>query len=49
MDLTREDIQFFSNEENWMFGPTYDLELTVAETDLKALQEAILSFPELSP
>ena len=49
MNLSPEDIQFFSNEENWMFGPTYDLDLTVAVTDLKALQEAILSFPELLP
>jgi hypothetical protein len=45
--LTPENIQFFSNEENWMAGPTYDLVLTVAATDLKALQEAILSFPDL--
>ena len=32
-----------------MFGPTYDLEFTVAATDLKALQEAISSFPEFLP
>ena len=32
-----------------MFGPTYDLEFTVAATDLKALQEVISSFPELLP
>jgi hypothetical protein len=49
MTLTPEDIQFFSNEENWMFGPTYDLALTVAATDLKVLQEAISSFPGLLP
>jgi hypothetical protein len=47
--LSPEDIQFFSNEENWMFGPTYDLALTVAATDLKGLEEAISSFPGLSP
>jgi hypothetical protein len=49
MDLSDEDIQFFSDEENWMSGPTYDLALTVATTDLKALQEAISSFPDLLP
>jgi hypothetical protein len=49
MNLSREDIQFFSNEENWMFGPTYDLDLTVVATDLKSLQEAISSFPDLLP
>jgi hypothetical protein len=49
MNLSPEDIQFFSNEENWMFGPTYDLDLTVAASDLKALQEAILTFPDLLP
>lgn len=43
--LSLEDIQFFSNESNWMSGPTYDLDLTVAVTDLNALQEAISSFP----
>ena len=32
-----------------MFGPTYDLDLMVAATDLQALQEAISSFPELLP
>ena len=32
-----------------MFGPTYHLDLTVAATDLKALQEAISSFPGLLP
>ena len=32
-----------------MFGPTYDLELMVAATDLQALQEAVSSFPELLP
>jgi hypothetical protein len=47
--LTPEDIQFFSDEENWMFGPTYDLALTVAATDLKALQQAISSFPGMLP
>jgi hypothetical protein len=47
MNLSPEDIQFFSNEENWMFGPTYDLDLTVAASDLKALQEAISSFPDM--
>jgi hypothetical protein len=47
MNLTREDIQFFSNEENWMSGPTYDLDLAVAATDLKALQDAISSFPNI--
>jgi hypothetical protein len=47
--LTPEDIQFFSDEENWMSGPTYDLDLTVAATDLKALQEAISSSPGISP
>jgi hypothetical protein len=47
--LTPEDIQFFSDEENWMSGPTYDLALTVAATDLKALEEAISSFPDLLP
>jgi hypothetical protein len=49
MNLSREDIQFFSNEENWMSGPTYDLDLTVAATDLKALQDAVSSFPDLQP
>ena len=49
MHLTPEDIQFFSNKENWMAGPTYDLDLTVAATNLKALQEAISSFPDLLP
>jgi hypothetical protein len=47
MNLTREDIQFFSDEENWMSGPTYDLDLVVAASDLKALQEAISSFPDM--
>jgi hypothetical protein len=47
MNLSPEDIQFFSNEENWMSGPTYDLDLTVAASDLKALQEAISNFPDL--
>jgi hypothetical protein len=47
MNLSPEDIQFFSNEENWMFGPTYDLDFTVAASDLKALKEAILTFPDL--
>jgi hypothetical protein len=47
--LTPEDIQFFSDEENWMFGPTYDLDLTVAASNLKALQEAFSSFPDLLP
>ena len=32
-----------------MFGPTYDLDLTVAATDLKALEAAISSFPDLLP
>jgi hypothetical protein len=30
MELTRDDIWFFSDERNWMSGPTYDLELKVA-------------------
>jgi hypothetical protein len=47
MNLSDEDIQFFSNEENWMAGPTYDLDLTVAASDLKALQEAVSSFPDM--
>jgi hypothetical protein len=47
--LTPEDVQFFSNEDNWMSGPTYDLALTVAATDLKALQKAISSFPGMLP
>ena len=49
MNLSPEDIQFFSDEKNWMSGPTYDLDLTVAATDLKALQEAISSFPKMLP
>jgi hypothetical protein len=49
MNLSDENIQFFSNEENWMSGPTYDLDLTVAVTDLKALEDAISSFPDLLP
>jgi hypothetical protein len=47
--MSPEDVQFFSDEENWMFGPTYDLDLTVAATDLKALQRAILTFPGMVP
>lgn len=47
MELTSDDIQFFSDEENWMFGPTYDLEIfTEADTN-DLLQHAISSFPSL--
>jgi hypothetical protein len=49
VNLSDENIQFFSDEENWMFGPTYDLDLTVAATDVKALEAAILTFPDLLP
>ncbi len=49
MNLSREDIQFFSDEGNWMSGPTYDLDLTVAVTDLEALKNAISSFPGILP
>jgi hypothetical protein len=47
MELTRDDIWFFSDEGNWMSGPTYDLELVVADS-IKSAQDAISSFPGLT-
>jgi hypothetical protein len=47
MELTQDDIWFFSDEGNWMSGPTYDLELVVADS-IKSAQDAISSFPGLT-
>jgi hypothetical protein len=48
-ELTPDDIAFFRDEENWMYGPTYDLHLTVASSDLEGLREAISSVPGMLP
>ena len=47
--LTSEDIQFFSNEDNWKYGPTYDLHLSVAGGSKAQLQDAVSSFPGMLP
>jgi hypothetical protein len=47
MELKPEDIQFLSNDESWMYGPTYDLELVIASDSAQVCKDAVSSFPSM--